>query len=193
MSEDSDTRVAAAAARARAAMAAGATVDDVVRGFRDDDQLDAIAAILALREIAAAPMGLSCAKLIVSEICEGRSYAQLTLADLDLLGDASRVSGVDYFTCRNRDRAIIERKPYLLYVRNRQTNRSVYFYASATPLERQPAHPPIERADQTPGTFEGVCDDVRGSAAAWPTELLIMRDEPDHLLLHFIRAPLEPP
>jgi hypothetical protein len=36
--------------------------------------------------------------------------------------------------------------------------------------------------------FERLCADVRRSAAAWPTELRILRDEPDQLLLHFRRA-----
>jgi hypothetical protein len=66
-------------------------------------------------------------------------------------------------------------------------------YTSAIPLEAQPAHPGIERAGSITGdsvTFERVCDDVRRAAAAWPTELRILRDEPDQLLLlHFLRAP----
>jgi hypothetical protein len=51
-------------------------------------------------------MDLSCAKIIVSNSCEGRSYAQLMLADLELLGDTPRVGGVDYFTRCSRNDAI---------------------------------------------------------------------------------------
>jgi hypothetical protein len=38
-------------------------------------------------------------------------------------------------------------------------------------------------------TFERICNDARTAAAAWPTELRILREEPDQLLLHFLRAP----
>jgi hypothetical protein len=191
MSEEGDMRIAAAAARARTAMAAGATLDDVLRTFRTLDQLGVIESMRALMEIS--KMDLSCAKLIVANSCEGRSYAQLTLADLELLGDAPHVGGVDHFTRRSRADANIERKPYLLCVRDRRTTRSVAVYSSAIPLEAQPAHPAIEMAGTITGdsvTFERVCEDVRRAAAAWPTELRILRDEPDQLLLHFVRAPL---
>lgn len=170
-------------------MAAGGTLDDVLRTFRTWDCLGPIESIEALCKIAA--MGLSCAKMIVSNSCAGRSYAELTLADLELLGDAPRVGGVDPFTRWYRNNAIIERKPYLLYMRD--TTRSVYLYASATPLEGPPASPTTATGGWISGngvTFERVCDDVRRSAAAWPIELRILRDEPDQLLLHFLRAPL---
>jgi hypothetical protein len=190
MSEDGATRIAAAAARGRAAMSAGATLDEVLHRFRTDDELGSIESMIALREMS--PMGLSCAKLIVSNACDGQSYAQLTLADLDLLGDTPRVGGVDYFTRCDRDHAIIERKPFLLYVRDRHMTRSVNTYASAIPLEAPPAHAESGTGGSISGdtvTFERVCGDVRKAAAAWPTELRIVRDEPDQLLLHFLRAP----
>jgi hypothetical protein len=191
MSEEWKARLAAAAARGRAAMSGGATLDEVLRAFRFKDELGSNESIWALREISA--MALSCAKLIVSNSCEGRSYAQLTLADLDLLGDTPRVGGgVDYFTRCSRDDAIIERKPYLLYVRSRHTAWSVDTYTSAIPLEAQTAHVATGTGGSISGddvTFERVCNDVRKAAAAWPTELRILRDEPDQLLLHFLRAP----
>jgi hypothetical protein len=111
--------------------------------------------------------------------------------ELELLGDTPRVGGADYFTRCSRDDAIIERRPYLLYVRNRETTGSVYTYRSATPLEAAAVSAAV--AGWISGetvTFERVCDDVRKAAAAWPTELRILRDEPDQLLLHFLRAPL---
>jgi hypothetical protein len=190
MSEDRDRRLAGAAARARAAMTAGATLDDVLRTFRDDEQLGAIEAIKALRELA--PMDLSCAKLFVSSFCEGRSYAHLTLSDLELLGDMSHVEGVDYFTRRHHEDAIIRRKPYLLYVRDLRTSRSVLIYVSATPLAAEPMHSAPGETGWISGddvTFERICDDARRAAAAWPSGLRIVRDEPDQMLLHFIRAP----
>jgi hypothetical protein len=108
----------------------------------------------------------------------------LTSSNLDLLGDAPRVGGVDYFTRRSRDDAIIERRPYLLYVRDRQTASSVHTYTSEIPLEEQPVHSAADAAGSITGdsvTFERVCDDLRRAAAAWPTELRILRDEPDQL------------
>ena len=171
-------------------MLAGASFDDILRTFRTDDQFGAIESMLALQAIS--PMSLSCAKLIVSNACDGRSYAQLTLAELDLLGDAPHVAGVDYFIRCSRDDAIIARKPYLLYVRDRAMPRSVHTYISATPLEAPQAHRAPQSAGSAAGddvAFERVCDDVRRAAAAWPTELRVLRDEPNEMLLHFLRAP----
>ena len=139
MSEDRDRRLAGAAARARAAMTTGATLHDVLRTFRTDEQLGVIEAVMALRELA--PMNLTCAKMLVSNPFEGRSYAHLTLSDLELLGDTPRVGGIDYFMRCQRDEAIIKRKPYLLYVRERRTTQSVRTYVSATPLDTEPMHP----------------------------------------------------
>jgi hypothetical protein len=83
-------------------MRAGATLDDVLRTFGTDDRLGAIESIEALRRIAA--LGLSCAKLLVATACGGRSYAHLTLTDLELLADAPRVGGVDSFTRSHREK-----------------------------------------------------------------------------------------
>lgn len=87
-----------------------------------------------------------------------------------------------------RDDAIIERKPYVLFVRDHDSTTHVYFYASATPLE---APPQCDAGSSHGPTFERVRDDVRGAAAAWPTEPRVLRDEPDQILLHFLRAPEE--
>jgi hypothetical protein len=67
----------------------------------------------------------------------------------------------------------------------------VYLYSSATPLDTPPIPGGPEGITGDTVTFERVCDDVRRAVAAWPSELRIIRDEPDHLLLHFIRAPSE--
>jgi hypothetical protein len=93
-------------------MAAGATLDDVLRTFRTHDELGAIGSILALREIA--PIPLWCLKILVTS---GRSRAHLTLADLEMLANAPP-DGVDFFIHSCRNDAIIERKPYLLLVRD---------------------------------------------------------------------------
>jgi hypothetical protein len=167
-------------------MAAGATLDDVLRAFRTQDQFSPFHSIKALRKIAG--IGLSCAMVIVDNSCGGRSYAHLTLTDLELLSHRPSHSGVDSSTYHDRENAIIERKPYLLYVRDRLTTRSVDLYTSATPLDTQPTRPGGSITGDGV-TFERVCDNVRKSAAAWPTELRILRDEPDQLLLHFLRAP----
>ena len=181
MSAESDARIAAAAARARAAMAAGATLDDVLRTFRTGDGLSALESMDALQEIAA--MDLSFAKLIVSNSCAGRSYAQLTLADLELLGDAR---GLDYVTRYFHLEAIIERKPFLLYERDPSSTSDMYRYLSATPLETPPAHRTI--CDSMTGSFDRVCASAHMDATALPTELRILRDEPDQMLLHFLRV-----
>jgi hypothetical protein len=152
----------------------------VLRRFRTDDELGAIESMQALREVA--PIELTCAKMIVANAFEGRSYAHLTLADLELLSDVPETGGVDFFTRRSREDAIIERKPYLLYIREPE---GVGLVASTTPLDEPPPPP---RWGSMSGPFEAVRDDVRRSAAAWPTELRIERDEPGRLLLHFLRA-----
>jgi len=88
-------------ARARAAMAAGATLDDVLGTHK----LGAIGSIRLLREIA--PIPLWCLKILVGN---SGSYAHLTLADLEMLGNAPP-DGVDFFIHSHRNEAIIERKP----------------------------------------------------------------------------------
>ncbi len=165
-------------------MASGATLDDVLRTFRTDDQFGFIDSIRAL--LAIARIGLSCAKTIVSD---GRSYAHLTLADLDLIADTpdAPFDGAGYDILGSRWRAIVERKPYLLYVRDRDSAIRVNFYTSATPLEA----PPQRDAGSIYGSgarLELVRDAVRSTAAAWPTEFRILRDDPDQVLLHFLRA-----
>lgn len=182
-----EARIAASASRARAALAAGATLDDVLRTFRTRDRLDTLDAEAALGRIASQEMDRHTAELIVRN-SSVRSYAHLTLADLELLGDTPRGADVAVFTRYHRDEAIIERKPFLLYVRRPETTRSVALHASVIPLDE----PLAEHTHQISGeavTFEGICDDVRRSAAAWPTELSILRNAPDQLLLHFVRAP----
>ena len=189
MSDEVRIRVVAAAGRARAAMSAGANVSDVLRTFRDADQLSALECMWALREIA--PMDLSCSKMIVSTWCEGRSYEHLSLADLDLLGDTPRAGGVDSFTRRQRDDAIIDRKPWLLYAR--RSKQWVYVIASAVPLAAFPSPLAEGQYGSVSGasvSFEGVTADARKAAAAWPSEIAIERDDPDELLLRFLRAPL---
>lgn len=180
---DRERRMAEIAGRARAAMAHGATLDDVLRTFREVEGLRAIEATVALREIA--PIDLCCAKLLVDNFCDGKRY-DLTLADLDLLADAPRVGGVDFFTRRHRDDAIVERRPYVLYARHPTSLTSVRIAASATPLD----HMPHEAGSITGAsvTFERVTGDVRQAAAAWPTEIRLLRDEPDTLLIQFLRA-----
>jgi hypothetical protein len=59
-------------------------------------------------------------------------------------------------------------------------------WTSAIPLETPPTH----SDGSTYGPFESVYGDSRTAAAVWPTELRILGDEPDQLLLHFLRAPL---
>jgi hypothetical protein len=184
MSDESRERFKAAAARAREAMLKGALFDDVLRTFRDDDKFGPIEAILALQELA--PIGLSCAKGIVSTWCEGQSYAHLTLADLELLCETPPDGRVDYFMQRSREHAIIDHAPYLLYVRKTPNTPARHFYTSAPPLAPSLLRPRFDSMDEA---FESVCHDVRKAAAAWPSELRIIREEPDQLLLHFIRVP----
>jgi hypothetical protein len=166
-------------------MSRGTSLDDVLRDLREVEGLGTIESIRVLRTIA--PITLNCAKGIVFNAEEGRSYASVTLAVLDTLADTPSVGGVDFFTSCNREAAIIDRKPYLLYARDRGSS-AVRLYTSDVALEHAPGF-------EAPGwicgdtvTFERVCDDVRRAAAAWPSELRIVRDGLDELLLHVVRA-----
>jgi hypothetical protein len=64
----------------------------------------------------------------------------------------------------------------------------VVIYRTDVPLEA-PAAEPTRRLSGESLTFESVCENVRRSAAVWPSELRILRDEPEQLWLHFLRAP----
>jgi hypothetical protein len=147
MNEGSKMRSAAVGARARAAMAAGARLDDVLRTFRTHDNLGAIGSILALREIM--PIPLWCSKILVTS---GRSYAHLTLADLEMLRNAPP-DGVNHFIHFVCNDAIIERKPYLLLARDHPRPP---MWTSAIPLETSPTN----SGGSTYGPF-----DMRASAA----------------------------
>ena len=186
MSDDLLERLAARGVRARAAMAGGTTLDAILTELRDHEQLNSIACMRVVMEMAA--ISLVCAKDLVSSWCEGRSYAHLTLADLDLLADTPRAGGVTFFLRTYRDAAIIDRKPYLRYARDPDHPSSVDTFTSSAP---PPARPRTASGSISGGTvtFDRIRDDARRAAAAWPTEIRILRDEPDELLLHFLRAP----
>jgi hypothetical protein len=183
-----DPRIEVAANHGRASLTAGATLDDVLRTFRDADGLGAIECVVALRLIA--PIELACCKLLISEWCEGRSYAHLLLADLDLLADAPRIDGVEAFLSRYRDEAIIDRQPWLLFARDRPG--SVHTLRSRTPLTAFPSPPERSACGSILGatvTYEAVAAKARVSAAAWPAELAIERDHADEMMLRSIRVP----
>jgi hypothetical protein len=185
MNEEWNTRIVAASDRARAAMAAGATLDDVLNTFRTDDKLGTIESMMALREIA--PIPLWCLTGLLGDYRAGRRYryAHLTLADLEMLGNAPP-DGVGFVIHSCRADAIIERKPYVLLVRDHPYPRKWRKWISAIPLETPPPH----NNSSVYGVFESVCSEARRVAAVWPTELRLLRDEPDQLLLHFLRTPL---
>jgi hypothetical protein len=180
-------RISALGARIRAEMIAGSTLDDVLHALHRE-VYGAVELVAAVREVGG--MQLTTAKVLVSNICDGRRYPHLTLADLELLGDTPRTGSVDYFTHRERDDAIVDRKPWLLYAR--KSKQSVYVLTSAIPLAAFPA--PLREGEYgsrsgSSVSFESVAADARAAAAAWPTEIAIERDDPDELLLHFLRAP----
>lgn len=188
--DDWQARIRRAATRARTAMASGATLDEVLWGFRVREQFDSEDTESALCQIAARAMDPLCANFIVRGSSAGYSYARLTPADLELLGDTPEFGGVDHFTQIHRHQAIIERKPYLLYApsQNPAWSGAVALYKTDIPLDA-PSEQPTNWLSGDLVTFEGVCDNVRRSAVAWPSELCILRDEPDLLLVRFLRVP----
>lgn len=171
------------ARRIRTELLAGSTLDDVLRTLRAEGH-GSVAVIAALRR--ASGMNLGTSKTIVAGFCEGRSYARLTLEELDILGNAPRVGGVDYFTVMHRDDAIIERKPWLLYERQRACG--VAWASSEVPIAALPADGRHGSVSGAGVTFESVAASTRTAAAAWPTEIAIERDEADTMLVRFLRA-----
>ncbi len=186
MGDELDKRLSAIGNRAREAMARGATLDDVLNGFRIAEGLRSIESIIALRAIAL--IDSTCAKDIVTNSSEGQSYAHVTLSILDTLADTPRTGGVDFFTRGQRDTAIIHGEPYVLYTRDPSSSSRVRTYTSKLPLAQAPHLDTLTGISGDTVTFERVCNDVRRSAAAWPTEFRVVRDEPDELLLHVTRA-----
>lgn len=183
---DIHDRIAELAQRIRIEMLGGLTLDDVLRALKREEY-NSVMVVAAVRALG--NMGLATAKDIVSTWCEGRSYAHLTVADLELLGDAPHVAGVEFFTRMDRDRAIIDRKPWILVAR--KSKQSVYTIASRVPLAALPSPLADGQYGSRSGasvSFESVAAELRTAAAAWPTEIAIERDEPDELLVHFVRA-----
>lgn len=180
---DLTDHTAALAQRIRADLHAGATLDEVLGALRAE-RCGPLMAMAALKR--ATGMGLGAAKIIVSEFCEGRSFAHLTLAELDALGDAPRVAGVNSQTSGARDHAIMYRKPWLLYAR--LGPGVVAAAASSMPLAALPADRRHGTINGSTVSFEGVVAAARLAAAACPSEIAIERDEPDQMLVHFLRA-----
>jgi hypothetical protein len=177
---DVDEATGTLARRIRTELLAGSTLDDVLRTLRAEEH-GLLRIIAALRR--ASGMNLGTSKTIVARFWEGRSYARMTLDDLDILGNAPRVGGVDFITAMLRDDAIIDRKPWLLYAR--QCAWGVACASSEVPIAALPAH---GRHGSVSGTFESVAASTRTAAAAWPTEIAIECDEADAMLVRFLRA-----
>lgn len=182
MDDELDARLAAIAARGRDAMAAGTTLDDVLHGMKHRDHLGPIEAMIALRTMS--PMSLPCAKDLVSRWCEGASYAHVTLAELDVLGDAPRVRGVDFFVRCERDAAVIAREPYLLYAAGVAPATGTQLWRSAMPLATRSR----QASGSSSESFAVVRARVHAAIAAWPGEIRVVRDEPGELSVQFMRA-----
>lgn len=181
MDPDLEQRVAAAAARGRAALHAGATVDEVLRVFRQEDQLGMIGVILALRAIE--PIGLAAARQIVEPAWMGTRFPHLGLEQLRHLAHLPHRANIHRWLPSHLQSAIIDGHAWTLFVPGGP--RSVRFYNSAT---ADPARAASMSGDGV--SFEWVRDEAIAAVAepGWCDEVRVARDEPGLLLVHFPRV-----
>jgi hypothetical protein len=178
MDRESEKRIAAAAARGATNLSAGKSLDEVLRAFREDDQLGAIQSMIALRTIEG--INLGAAKELVSAACAGERFPHLGLDELRHLARIARMPGVSSWIPTHLQGAIIAGRPWKLFLRD--VPGSVRYFDAAT---NDPT-----RSGSMHGaslSFDGVRDDVRAAVLVpgWSDELRIVRDEPDLLLVHF--------
>ncbi len=174
-------RIAAAAARGAAQLQAGTCLDEVLLMFRADHELGPLESMLALRAIE--PIDLAAAKELVESACAGTRFEHLGAAELRHL---AQIPPRRSWLPSHLRSAIIDGRPWKMFVR--AAWETVRFFDAAT---TDPS-----RAGSMHGvgiSFGRVRDDVRAAASdpAWTDELRIVRDEPDLLLVHFLRVPGE--
>jgi hypothetical protein len=179
--QDSEDRISAIAARAAASLRAGTNLDEVLRAFREDDHLGAIESVIALRTIEAISLGA--AKHLVSDACTGEQFPHLGWDELRHLARIPRLPAVGSRFSTDLEGAIINGRPWKLFVRD--APGSVRFFDAATP---DPARSGWMYGDDL--SFDMVRDDAKATVLApgWSDELRIARDEPDLLLVHFHRV-----
>ncbi len=181
MDHELEERIAAAAARGIASLRASKSLDEVLRIFREDDQLGAIASMMALRTIEAISLGA--AKQLVAEACAGQRFPHLGLDELRHLARIPRRPSIGLWLPTHLEHAIITGRAWKLFVRD--APGCVRYFDAATP---DPS-----RAGSMHGSgisFDSVRDAARAALLepGWCEELRIVRDEPDLLLVHFPRV-----
>jgi hypothetical protein len=182
-----ERQIAAAAARGAASLSAGKRLDEVLRAFREDDQFGAIASMLALMRTVDG-IGLATAKELVDSACGGVRFPHLGLDELRHLAYVVRLPDASlwWWIESHLRGAIISGRPWKLFQRDvPEVPRSVHYFDAATPDPK--------RAGSMYGdglSFDGICNDLRAAARApgWSDELTIARDEPDLILVHFLRV-----
>jgi hypothetical protein len=181
MDRELEERIAAAAARGMANLRIGKPLDDVLQAFREDDRLGAIASMMALRAIE--DISLKAAKELVSAACAGERFPHLGLEELRHLARIPGPPSDRSWLPTHLEGAIISGRAWKLFVRAEPG--SVRYFDATTP---DPS-----RAGSMHGSaisFDAIRDEVRGAVSqpGWSEELRIVRDEPDQLLVHFLRV-----
>ena len=181
MDPELEAPIAAAAARGTASLRAGANLGELLRTFREDDQLGWIGSILALLAIEHIPH--SAAKHLVQAECAGESFAHLGLEELQHLAHIPRLSNIGSWLPVHLELAIIDGRSWRLFVPD-APGSVLYFEAEA---------PDPSRAGSM--SWDGLSlDEVRDETTAalsepgWDREVRIVRDEPDLFLVHFPRV-----
>lgn len=180
MSFTLEERVEQAASRARSRLEAGENVGEVLRAFREDDELGPLESIMAL--CAVQMMDLGAAKLLVYQACDGKSFAHLGLADLAKLGDLIAFPG-DLLETHIRD-AVMAHRPWLLFVPD--GTHTISFYTATHP------DPALLGTICGEGvSFAALGEEARALAShpRWSKEIAIVRDEPEALLVRFPCVP----
>ncbi len=181
MDREFEAVVVAAATSGGESLRAGRDVGEVLRRFREDDKLGAIASILALRAIE--KISLSAAKHLVLAECAGENFAHLGLAELQHLARIPHSPRINRWLPTHLQSAIIDGRPWRLCVPD--APGTVRYFEAPTP---EPS-----RAGSMHGqdiSFEWVRSEAMAALTerGWSDELRVVRDEPGLLLVHFARV-----
>ena len=136
---------------------------------------------MALRTIEL--VDLNTAKDLVEQACGGKSFAHLGLRDLVHLAG---MPTTPWWLRSNLRAAIIDREKWRLYVPGGPDSVR-YFHGAIVDPSRE-----VVISHTSSGYFEKMREEVREvlrESAEWREEVQLVRDEPEALLLHFLRVP----
>lgn len=166
-------RLAQIAARERAAMERGATVAEVLRRLREEDELGGVERFVVLRTIK--HIGFGIAKQITADY----RHRELDLDDLALLASIPQLCTAARWLTSSFEWAVVERRPRCMLTPSQWGDGPM------------PPGPDVAMMD-CGADFARYRDELKRAIAdepAWRRELAIERDDDEAVVVRFVRVP----